>query len=315
MQRRRIQLIAGSTYSVSLPKQWVKKSKLKEKDELLLHEKSDGTLLVSPQVLEDRRINEITLNVPEYLHNLDQILFAVYYLGIETVNLYSRDKISKEAKTKIRKSLTNMSGTEISYEDEKKVIIRVLLDKSKVEISQVLNRINLVIEMSIENILGKMDINEIRINENEIDRLYHLITKITSVSLIDSNILASSNIGNTSLIPHYFLLSKRLENIGDNLNDLAKYLKRKRLRFNNKEFLALVKKELNRSMKHVKQKFPTIFQKMDAEELKRANLQVSRLPDPVISDHLKAILKYVDDIEDEVVNLSFYNQLIRDKVI
>ena len=224
MERRKIQLIAGSTYSVSLPKEWVKKNNLKEKDEIYISERSNCSLVIYPYLAKERSFNEISINIDEYSEDIDQILFALYYLSVEEITLFSKNKLKKEDKNKIRKTLTHMSGTEISYEDEKTIIIRVLLDKRKVDVIQVIYRILLIIDSSLANIISDFDIKEISLNENEIDRLYHLTTKIISSSQIDTNLLVSSNIKNPILIPSYFLIAKKLENIGDNINHLSNYL-------------------------------------------------------------------------------------------
>ena len=47
MERRKIQLIAGSTYTVSLPKSWVIKNNLKEKSQISITENNDRTLVLS----------------------------------------------------------------------------------------------------------------------------------------------------------------------------------------------------------------------------------------------------------------------------
>jgi len=316
MYKRKIQLIAGTTYTVSLPKEWVRKNNLKEKNEILLHEKNDRTLIISPHSIEGKKLNEISLNIDEYAPNIDQILFAVYYLGIENISLFSKKELTKDVKSRIRKTIRHMSGTEINYEDKQKITIKVLLDKSKVDITQVFYRISLIIESSISNILEQLDINEIRINENEIDRLYHLIAKIISLSLIDSNILYSSKIRNVSLIPAYFLISKRLENIGDNINHLSEYLHKTNVKFENKkEILNFAKTELNRSTSYFMGKSPKIFEKINVDNLKIINNFISKLKDRTIQNYLEDIIRYVVDVEEEIVNISFYSQLIRDGVL
>ena len=158
MERRRIQLIAGTTYSVSLPKEWVKKNHLKEKNEIIFHEGNDRTLILSSHLSENKKYRDIALNIDEYSGNIDQILFSVYYLGFETISLFSKKEISKGAETSIRKALSNMSGTEIVYEDKNNIKIKVLLDKSKIDIIQVIYRIILIIESSIESLLNNFDI-------------------------------------------------------------------------------------------------------------------------------------------------------------
>lgn len=316
MHRRKIQLIAGTTYTISLPKEWIRKNNLKEKNEILLHEKNDRTLVISPHSIEGKKLNKISLNIDENVSNIDQILFAVYYLGFEDINLFSKKELKKDVKARVKKTLTHMSGTEISYEDKQKITIKVLLDKSKVDITQVFYRIILIIESSISNILEQLDINEIKINENEIDRLYHLITKMISLSLIDSNILYSSKIRNVSLIPAYFLISKRLENIGDNINHLSEYLHKSKVNFENKkEILNFIKTELNRSIKNIMSNFPKIFEKINVNDLRKINNSILKLKDKTIQNYLKDIIRYVIDIEEEIVNISFYNKLIRDNVL
>ena len=66
MHRRKIQLVAGTTYTVSLPKEWVKKNHLKEKNEIALYEKNDETLVISAQLSENEKMKEISLDADKY---------------------------------------------------------------------------------------------------------------------------------------------------------------------------------------------------------------------------------------------------------
>ena len=43
MERRKIQLIANSTYTLSLPKYWIKENNLKEKDEIMIYEQNNNS--------------------------------------------------------------------------------------------------------------------------------------------------------------------------------------------------------------------------------------------------------------------------------
>lgn len=312
MDRRKIQLVAGTTYSISLPKEWVKKNKLKERDEVIFDERADRTLVLSPYSLQKKDLKEITLNIDELTTNIDQILLAVYYQGIEKIQLVSNKEITKDVKAIIRVSLNNMSGTEISYEDKKKMIVRVLLDKGKVDVIQTLYRIFLLIESSITNIVSDFDIREIRINESEIDRLFHLIVKIISLSLTDSQVLYSSNIKNVSLIPSYFLMSKRLENIADRIHSIGKILdKNPSLKIENRgEIFKSLKFELNRTIDHIiKKKQATVFEKMELSKITTIEKGMEKVRDKNVHNNLIRILRFVIDIQEELVIFSFYNQL------
>jgi len=314
--KRKIQLIAGTTYSVSLPKEWVKKNNLKEKQEINLQEINDGTIILSPDSIKEMRINEISLDIRDYLENIDQILYALYYLGIEKIEIYSKENMSKEIKAKIRKTFSHMSGSEISYEDEKKIVLRILIDKTKINLKQVIHRITLVLDLSIQNLLEGPDKREIKINEDEIDRLYHLATKIITIALIDYNILHSSEIHNVLFIPSYFLICKKLENIGDNINHLSTHIISHKINIKPyEEYLQFFREELNRIVKHILKNYPNIFIKIPDKERKATKQKIFQIDDKIISDYFKETLRYIRDIEDEIVQISYNKQLIKERSI
>src|SRR3989338_4338420 len=316
MYRRKIQLVAGTTYSISLPKDWVRKNNLKEQNEVVMTEKNDRTLVLSSHASDEKELNSISLNIDEYVHDIDQILFAIYYLGIENITLFSKNELAKDSKSRIRKTLVHMSGTEIVLEDKNKMVIRVLLDKSKVSIKHIIYRIYLIIELSATNLLEGFDIEEIKINEAEIDRLYNLSAKIVSLALIDTNILQSSEIKNASLIPSYFLISKRLENIADSINHLADYMQKNSTSFESKkEILAFVKSELGRSISYLMKKPLKLFEKIGKEDANKMLRITEKIKDKSITSYLGDIIRYIVDIEEEIVNISFYEHLIRENVL
>lgn len=313
MVNRKIQLIAGSTYTVSLPKDWVVKNKLKEGNEVLLSEQYDRTIIISPTTSQRKIASEIVIPIDDFLVNLDQILFSVYYLGIESIILMSKQKIAKETKLVIRKTVNNMSGTEISFEESKKVVISVLLDKLKIDVFQVFYRMSLLLDSSLTNILEGIDRKELKINEDEIDRLYHLATKVISLSLIDTSVLHSSHIKHVTLVPGYLLISKRLENLGDTCNHLSKHLLKLSSLPNISFALLFAQEEIKRAMKHLVNKRDRYFEKIERSELKKIKVKVNSLRDETIKGYLHELVRYVGDLHDEVVNISFYTTLIKEE--
>lgn len=310
MERRRIQLVGGSTYSVSLPKDWVRQNKLKEKDEITFEERTDRTLLVRPNAGLERKANEISLNLAEFSQVIDQVIFSVYYQGIENITIFSKSDIGLDDKARIRKAISHMSGTEISYEDKQKIIIKVLLDKSKVNVNQVLQRIGLIMEQSVKNLAGSLNMNEIRVNENEINRLYQLTAKTVSLSLVDSKILESSGIEDIPLTLSYFLLAKKLENTGDSIKRLAKHLDRKGQNAESqKEILRFIIERINKSIRHVASKKASVFEETPKETIARLEEKAGNIKDASVQNHLIEMIRYLEDIEEEAVSISFCNSL------
>ena len=66
MPTRKIQLIAGTTYSLSLPKDWVLKNNLKEKQEIQIYENNDRSLIISPKNLEKKKLNQMSIEIDKY---------------------------------------------------------------------------------------------------------------------------------------------------------------------------------------------------------------------------------------------------------
>ncbi len=315
MHRRRIQLVGGTSYAVSLPKGWVKENKLSPKAELLVYEKNDRTLLLSPHAVERKSRDDISINIDEHVGNVDQILFALYYVGFETITLFSGAEFSKDTRSRIRKTLTHMSGTEITHEDKNRITVRVMLDVSKVQIDQVFYRISLIIDSSLTNMMEGLNISEIRINENEVDRLYHLTSKMLSLSLIDSNVLHSSGLKNISLLPAHFLIAKKMENLADNIKHLADYLHSSGKRAVEHDVLEFVQRELSRSVDHLRNRGCRRFVKADTEDLKIIDSRIEGLKDKIVQKYLSGMVRQVMDIQQETVYISFYRKMIEERFV
>lgn len=309
MDRRRIQFIAGSTYSVSLPKAWVLKRSLKKGSEVLFQERGDGTLVLSPQPLTVQAMKEASLDVDEHGTNIDHVLFALYYLGVEDIHLSSRKGLAKDVKLRIRRAIAHMSGTEITYEDQQRMTIRVLLDRSKVDVRQILYRMGLIIELTIAELSKAADSEEVAMNENEIDRLYHLMTKIISLSLVSSEVLASSGIGHSILVPSYLLISKKLENIADRLGQIAEHFRGKPASGCREPF-SFVRIELGRSIRHIRHGFKGPFNGSDSAAIRTARAKIRSVKDIQVADCLEDMVRFLLDIQQETISLSFYASLI-----
>ncbi|MFH1173603.1 MAG: AbrB/MazE/SpoVT family DNA-binding domain-containing protein [archaeon] len=311
MNRRRIQLIAGTTYTLSLPKEWVRRNKLKEQDEILIDERGDGTLVLLPHSKEKRTGTDITFQIDDFLDSIEQVLFSFYHLGFETITLWSKKEMPKATRALIRKSITYMSGTEIVHEDEKKIIIKILLDKNRIDLTQVLYRMGLILQNSAAQLIGEIAIADIRIGEQEIDRLYHLNAKVLSLALQDNTLLSTARIQHLGLILLYSLINKKLENIGDVISRLAEYLHDHKLHLEQKKDVQFIMAELDRSLKHVH----SPFLMMSKDVILGLKEKLPECKDTTIRYHLSTLLRYVIDVQEEMVSVSFHQKLIHEKII
>ncbi|MEM4391046.1 MAG: AbrB/MazE/SpoVT family DNA-binding domain-containing protein [Candidatus Diapherotrites archaeon] len=308
VENRKIQLVGNSTYTISLPKQWIEKNKLKEKNTLEIEENPDGSLLINVGK-QKQNFSEMNLNSDYYKENLGEILLAIYYLGTDTIRVYSKNNLSKEAKAKIRKAMQNMSGTVISQEDDKEIIIKVLLEKSKVEIKQILFRLCTLIDNSLNALQEKPNKEEIQLNENEIDRLYHLGVKTLTISLINNQFLITSGIKNATLIPSYFFILKRLEHIGDEIQALSKstYYKKEKSK-ENSEILNLLRKKIKEIHFTLKNEETKLNNNEWIEEIETNLNKINTLT----QNHYRQIIRFLKDMQEEIIYLKYYKELIKE---
>lgn len=318
MQTRKIQLIAGSSYTVSLPKKWVQKNNLKEQREVSIGENTDGSLTVYPARQEsDIEKTKFRINADEFKEDILQVLFAVYYLGFEHIEVYSKKDFSPDISSSIRGALRYMSGTEIVFESPNQITFRVLLDKSKVDIHQLYYRMGLLIGSSLDLIISsRTDNEEILRNEDEVDRLYQLIAKIIFLAQADTTMLISSNIGNVHYLISYLLIGKRLEHISDMIQfAVEKDLLNKKDLGVAKDILLFVKKTVNDDVMYLMNRDKRSYKRLGQEITEGVKKKNDLIKDVRLHETLDRIIRFVVDIQEELTSISFYNHLKREQAL
>ena len=87
METRKLYLTGGSTYVVSLPKKWVKRSGLSQGDSVVVTEQ-EGSIIIEPGIVE-RGPKEITVNVSAVpsIGALERLIIAYYLVGYDTIHI------------------------------------------------------------------------------------------------------------------------------------------------------------------------------------------------------------------------------------
>jgi phosphate uptake regulator len=168
----------------------------------------------------------------------------------------------------------------------------------------------LIIEESIENIVKNFDWSEIKVNEDEIDKLYYLSVKIINSSLTDRSVLVSSGINNMKIIPSLSLIAKKLENIADNIKKIARPVEKEKLKL--KETLVvlpIIQEELNRTILYLMGKRKKKFGRMPFETKEKIRSNLDSVKHNPTKIYMERIYRYIRDIQDEVVTISFFGKL------
>ncbi|MCX6686955.1 MAG: AbrB/MazE/SpoVT family DNA-binding domain-containing protein, partial [Methanoregula sp.] len=104
MEIRRVQFTGGSSYVLTLPKEWIDAQKIKKNDPLGIEIQSDGTLLVTKTIEHEPLQRKLDIPVdgitePAYLFRL---LIGAYISGITTIVITSKERLPPFVRVVVR---------------------------------------------------------------------------------------------------------------------------------------------------------------------------------------------------------------------
>ena len=229
MEIRRIQMTGGSSYIVTLPKEWIKKLKIQKNDPIGLINQSDGTLLLTPKIDREHTQKTKELDV-ENITNQDFLLrklIAGYISGYNSIVLKSSKRMSPQAKMTVRKFTQNTIGQEIVEETDTKIIIKDILNPAEMPFERTIKRMHIIVKSMHEDIMiaiqrkDKKLAEDVLARDNEVDRLHWLVARQHNIIL--QNISFAEKMGITiELAATSFLISRIIERIGDHVIRIAK---------------------------------------------------------------------------------------------
>ncbi|HIP63602.1 MAG TPA: phosphate uptake regulator PhoU, partial [Archaeoglobus profundus] len=125
MEIRKLQLIGGSSYMISLPKSWIKANKLNQGDELILQVDRYAIKIYPKKIGDDIikvEVNKIPRQDDKFLR---RFIYALYIQGLDEVTIV-KDNLSQEAIAKIGEIVRNLIGMEIIDVTDSKIVMRCL---------------------------------------------------------------------------------------------------------------------------------------------------------------------------------------------
>jgi len=129
---RRLQKIKGGSFTLTLPKRWVEKRKLRSGEQIAVSEEEDGSLRIYPLVMPfDKRL-EVELRLEDYpnLRALEYCIGTYYIQGSNKISIVSREVIPAEDKKRLKLLRMELPGVEVAGEAANKLSFYVLIDPS-----------------------------------------------------------------------------------------------------------------------------------------------------------------------------------------
>lgn len=236
---RKLQLVGGSTYVLSLPKKWIDELNLKTGDPVSIIKNVNRSLSIlptqnssTPKLTKSKTI--ITQkDTPE---SIQRKIIAMYLVGYQIIEIYAKGgRISTEQKQAIRELVRkNMIGTEIVESTSESLTIQVLTSLPELSINDALKRMFLLtttMHRQAIDALKEIDVelgDEITHMDDEVDRFSLYILRNLTLAVEHEKILRDIGLKKPSDCISYRTVVKSIERIADHaasIADRVKFLK------------------------------------------------------------------------------------------
>jgi len=182
METRKVQVTGGSTYTVSLPKDWATTNGVGAGEVIEFHAEGD-LLLLRPQDEEEytRGVLDITDLTDE--HELTRAVMTMYVSGFDVITLETEQMSAGQRRT-IRDATQGLVGLEVIEETGDEIVLQDLLDSSELSIQNAVTRMRLVslamLEDAVEALVTDDDdlAHDVIERDDDVDRLWYMTSRV-----------------------------------------------------------------------------------------------------------------------------------------
>jgi len=229
---RKIQFTGNSSYTVSLPKQWIMDLGLKQGDQIKMVRKDSSALEIFPSKLErkSQRKEDATIEIDgDETSSIVRKLISLYFLGYKTINVKPKNgRLSPIQRNTIKEAVKRMlMGSEIISDSSGGITIQVLVNLLELSVDGAFKRmIHLAKAMSSDAILAMKENNfdiaqEVINTDDEVDRFGFYIIRQLKIAIQNEHMLKEMGFKNARDCLGYRLVVKNIERAGDHATLIA----------------------------------------------------------------------------------------------
>jgi len=231
MEIRKVQLTGGSSYVVTLPKDWINARKIQKNDPVGLMIQHDGTLLITSRTDEEPtlRTREISLDNIDtgdvsYIHRL---LVSAYVAGYNQIILSSQKRIDPSTRESVIEFIQDVIGPEVIDEDTNTMTIKDLLSPTEMPFKNTMKRMHMLVKaMHHDAVQALLDGDRkkaegVADRDRDVDKLNWLIHRQYSLITADMNLSKKMEVSRDEAL-FFFIAGRLMERIGDHAVMIAR---------------------------------------------------------------------------------------------
>jgi len=223
---RKLQYTGGATYTLSLPKKWIKSHNLNTSDGIEIDWRPSGALRLTPfESVDD--IKKIILNldkIPE--EGLLDHLMGAYLSGTDQIIVRFKAKNKQKIRRVIRTFQRSTRGFEIEHESSNSITLITLLNAGELPMRSSLNQMYMQLNSLVRDTLDVLSGQELSLiedyeeREKEIDSLRFFIERQAGIALDSYKIAERLKLGRRQAI-EYSNIARTFERMGDHTHQMA----------------------------------------------------------------------------------------------
>ena len=230
METRKVQLSGGTTYTVSLPKQWAREHGIEAGSVLSLHPNGDGSLLVEASANPSTTENETQVDVGTDSDTvLRQRVRALHAVGFDTVTLVDTTGHTDQRRAVVEDAVTELSGFELLSVTDTRIQLTNLIDAENVDIRKSALRLRLLMLAMHRDAVDAVvttdaDLAErVVTRDSEADKLFAMVTRHFRRALTNLHEVEKLDYSRDELFEYYYV-SRQFERVADHAVKIARFV-------------------------------------------------------------------------------------------
>ncbi len=224
MFQRKVQKTGGSTYFVTLPKEWATRVGVAQGSTVTLMPNDSGSLLLVPESLT--RENRCVVELQDWdFDRFQREIISRYIVGYDIIEI-RRDRIRPEQRRMMREIAQGLVGLEIFDETQEAVLLQAMVNVRDFPVERTLTRIFDITHAMLTDAVSAFCTHEAELardvleRDGDIDRLVLLVARQFSLLLRDLLLEEDVSLSRLGFL-HYHTVADQLERVADHAGKIS----------------------------------------------------------------------------------------------
>ena len=232
-EQRKLQVTGGSTFILSLPKDWATRNDLKRGSSMILREEEDGTLSISPTKFGKKEKKDevyIKANPNDNPNTTMRTAISAYLNGYNIMHIRAQGQ--KNLSIKTRNYLKNFArnylvGTEIVTDTQTELTLQVLLNYPELTVHNALSRMAIIassMQKEALSALSNLDYQSAKAvieTDREVNRFGLYVVRLLKLAVSNPRIVKDIGLNSQRECIGYRLIAKAVERTADHATKIA----------------------------------------------------------------------------------------------